>query len=454
MASPGHLAPGLWRHPDDRAKDYLDLNYWVELAKFLEEAKFHGVFFADVLGIYDVYHGPENIGPALKGPAQFPIADPSLLVGAMAYATKSLSFGVTASTTYESPYTLARKFSALDHLSHGRVGWNVVTSYLDHAAKCFGLDEQIPHDERYKRAEEFMEVTYKLWEGSWQDDAVIKDRENGVFTDPEKVRKINHKGKYFSCAGPNLIEPSPQRTPFIFQAGASSSGKAFAVRHAEAMFLPGTEPEKTKKVVDDIRKSNAEQGRDPSTLKLLAGLLVIIDETDEKAQAKYQEMLQYADLEGTGALFGGWTGTDLSAFADDEDFAFKKVGGIQSIIETWSRTIPGSKGIKWTKKRVLQEMAVSGIHAKVIGSPTTVADELQRWIDVSGVDGFNLSYAHSPGTFKDMVKYLWPELKKRGVLQEEYAVPGGTTRENYLGDGQGPRLRAGHPATAYVWKST
>lgn len=191
MTAPGHLAPGLWRHPSQEKQD---LAHWVEVAKMLDEAKFHGLFFADVLGIYDVYQGPGNDAPALRSAAQIPILDISLLVSAMAYATKDLSFGITASTTYENPYALARKFATLDQLTDGRVGWNIVTSYLQSAADSYGLDQQVEHDERYAMAEEFMEVVYKLLEQSWEDGALKADKASGVYTDPAKVHKINHAG--------------------------------------------------------------------------------------------------------------------------------------------------------------------------------------------------------------------------------------------------------------------
>ncbi|KAI3392484.1 hypothetical protein diail_5649 [Diaporthe ilicicola] len=449
MSAPGHLAPGLWRHPD---QDELTLDHWVRLAKLLEEAKFHGVFFADVLGIYDVYKGPSNNTPALQSAAQIPIGDPSLLISAMAHATKSLSFGVTASTTYENPYALARKFATLDHISQGRVGWNIVTSYLDSAAKSYGLDEQIPHDERYARADEFMQVVYKLLEGSWQEGGVVKDKKTGLYANPNAVKRIDHKGKYYQCAGPSLLDPSPQRTPFLLQAGASASGQKFAATHSEAMFLPGLIPEKTRKIVDDTRALLVQQGRKPDSVRFLTGIFIVVDETDEKAQAKFEDLLQYADLEGTAALFGGWTGTDLANFTDDEDFAFTGLGAIQSMIKAWTATVPGTEGLKWTKRRVLEQLAISGAHAKAIGSPKTVADILQRWVTEAGIDGFNLSYATTPGTFEDMIKYLWPELRARGVLQDDYPVPGGSMRETFLADGHGPRVRADHPAAAYTWK--
>ncbi|KAF9891131.1 hypothetical protein FE257_005067 [Aspergillus nanangensis] len=370
----------------------------------------------------------------------------------MASVTSSLAFGITASTTYEtSPYALARKFSTLDHLTRGRVGWNVVTSFLDSAAKAYGFDEQIPHDERYARADEYMQLTYKLWEGTWTDGAVVKDPVSGVYSDPSQVRAIEHDGKYFRSTAASQLPASRQRTPLLFQAGASPAGKQFAAKHSEVMFLPGLEPEKTRAIVEDMRNQLTAQGRAPDSIKFIAGILVIVDETDEKAQAKYEEYIAQSDLDGVATLFGGWTNNDLSKFTDDEDFAFAAVGGIQSMISSWSRTVPNSNGLKWTKRRVLQELALGGAHPRAIGSASTVADILERWVDVAGVDGFNFSYAVSPGTFEDMIEYLFPELRRRGLIWEDYEVAGGSARENYFQDGEGPRLRADHPGRQHVW---
>lgn len=343
-----------------------------------------------------------------------------------------------------------------------------MTSYLQSAADSFGLDQQVEHDERYRMADEFMEVVYKLLEGSWEDDAVVADPATGVYTDPTKVHKINHVGqvatcqpsnmgtradkprKYYKCAGPNLVQPTPQRTPFLLQAGASKAGKAFSAAHAEAMFLPGMIPQKTRDIVDSMKVLLREQGRSENSMKFIAGIFIVVDETDEKAQAKFEDLLQYADLEGTASLFGGWTGTDLSKFSDDEDFAFLGPPAIQSMISAWTATVPGTAGLKWTKRRVLQELAISGAHPRAVGSPQTVADIMQRWMDEANVDGFNISYATTPGTFEDLITYLWPELRRRGVLQTTYA--GSSMRENYLQDGLGPRSREGHPARKYAHK--
>ncbi|KAL4869936.1 hypothetical protein BDV12DRAFT_195940 [Aspergillus spectabilis] len=403
MSSPTHFAPGLWRHPRNQTHRYKEIGYWIELAKLLD-GNFHALFIADILGIYDVYNGPGNIQEALPGAAQYPISDPSLPIAAMAAVTKTLSFGITASTTYECPFLLARRYSTLDHLTNGRVAWNVVTSYLESAAKNLGRDQEVSHDERYQIADEFLEVVYKLLEGSWRDDAVILDNDLKAYTHPDRVRRINHKGKYFQVAGPHLIEPSRQRTPFIFQPGASRAGKTFATKHAEA-----------------ITRS-----------------------------------ISYADLDGSLALFGGWTGEDLGKYADDDDFEFTGPGAIQSIVSSWRATIPGSEGIKWTKKRVAQELALGGPHPRAIGSAKTVADILERWITETGVDGFNISYAVGPGDLEDVVKYLIPELSSRGVFWDPIAAEGRTTRENYFGTEfeKSSRLSRDHPGAKYRWAAS
>jgi FMN-dependent oxidoreductase (nitrilotriacetate monooxygenase family) len=371
----------------------------------------------------------------------------------MAAVTKSLSFGITASTTYEPPFLLARRYGTLDHLTNGRVAWNVVTSYLESAARNLGLETQIKHDERYSIAEEVMEVVYKLLEGSWREDSVVMDPKTKEYTRSDGVRRIDHKGKYFSVAGPHLIEPSRQRTPFIFQAGASKAGKDFATKHAEAMFLPGMTTSSVRSQVEEIRATAVSHGRDANSIKFIVGMLIIVDETDEAAQKRYEEYLSYADLEGSLALFGGWTGTDLAKYSDDEDFQFSDHGGIRSLITSWSATIPGSEGIKWTKARVAKELALGGPHPRAVGSPSTVADILEHWIAETDVDGFNVSYAVNPGDFAAVVKYLVPELKKRGVFWDSTKAEGKTMRENYLGDGKGGRLREDHPGAKHAWKA-
>ena len=449
MHSPTHLNPGLTRYPGDKGPSYKSIHHWINLAQKLEAAKFHAIFFADVLGPYDVYRGPQNTDPVIPAGAQFPINDPLYAVPAMAAATQNIGFGVTASTTYENPYALARRFSTVDHLSGGRVGWNIVTSYLDSAARNFGLDTQIEHDERYRIADEYLAVVYKLWEGSWRDEP----HADSGYADPKSVRQINHNGKYFSIPGPHLCEPSPQRTPFILQAGTSTAGKAFAATHAEAIFLHGQAPELVRPSVESIRAQATAKGRNAADIKIIAGVLVIVAETDEAAQAKFSHLASFGDREGALALFGGWSGYDLSTYADDQDFRFVEAPAVRSMVNHWASTVPGGDGQKkWDKQTIAEYLVLGGNGAKVIGSVQTVADELERWVEVGDVDGFNFSYASIPETFDDIIEFLVPELRRRGLFWEDYAVPGGTFRENmYAQDGQN-RLPKEHPGTKYAWR--
>lgn len=447
--APGHLSPGLWRHPRNATAGFNKLKYWTDLAQLLDKAGFHALFIADVLGAYDVYRGPANVDPVLASGAQFPIHDPLYLVPTLASVTKNLVFGVTASTTYDAPYAHARRFSTVDHLAEGRVAWNIVTSYLDSAARNFGLDTQIPHDERYEIAEEYMEVVYKLWEGSWRDDAAVRNEETGEFAVAGRVRQIHHKGKHFNVPGPHICEPSPQRTPFLFQAGTSKAGKEFGAKHAEAIFVGGQTPEKVRVSVDALRDLAKNRfGRNPSHLKIIAGFTIIVDETDEKAQAKRDELLSYGDKEGALALFGGWTGYDLSTYTDDEDFRFTGLPAIQSIVNGWAATVPGTDNAPWTKARIAEYLLLGGMGPKIVGSPKTVVDELERWAEIADLDGFNLSHVVSPGSFEDIIEWVLPELRRRGLFRQESGQTHVTARQTFLGQSA---LLDDHPGRKYRW---
>ena len=449
MNTPAHLSPGQWRNPRNRTTEYKSLSFWTDLAKLLDDAHIHAMFIADTLGAYDVYRGPANVVPALSSGAQFPVNDPLYLVPALAAATKNLIFGVTASVTYEKPYALARRLSTVDHLSQGRLAWNIVTSTLDSSARNHGLTAQIPHDERYAIAHEYMDVVYKLWEGSFRDDAVVQDRDAGVYIAPDAVREINHVGRYFNVPGPHFSEPSPQRTPFLFQAGVSEAGNAFGGRHGEAIFVGAQTAEGLRPKVDNIRRVAAEAGRSQEHIKVVVGICVIVAPTDEEAYAQRDEFLKYVDEEGVLTLFGGWTGIDLSKYDDDEGFDFASAPPIRSILRRWSPTVPGTD-LPWTKKRVVEYLSLGGSQPKVIGSPATVADELERWVEVAGVDGFNLSHVTNPGHFEDIIKYLLPELQRRGLFRTGVKKEGATAREAFLGSS---RLPEDHPGSQYKWRA-
>lgn len=444
MNTPGLQNPGLWSHPLDQGSQYKTIKYWQDLAVKLEAAHFTGIFIADVLGPYDVYKGPHNLGPPLIGAAQLPTNDPQLIVPVMAAVTKSIGFGITVSTTYEHPYDLARRLSTLDHLTEGRVGWNIVTSYLLSAAKAHGLPEQIDKSIRYKKADEYLDVVYKLWEGSWKDDAVVLDKKKNIYTDPERVRYIKHKGEFYQVEGVHLAEPSKQRTPVLFQAGLSPDGKEFASKHAEGIFVSGNTPEKVRDNVNDIRAKAAAKGRDPNSIKIVFGILVVVGETDESAREKFNSYIKYANLEGALALLGGWTGVDISQAPDDVNL--KTLDGPTG--DFFRKTVEEDS---ITKSEFALSIALGGRSPEVIGSAKTVADKLEKWIEISGIDGFNFKYISVPDTFDDIIKYLLPELKKRGHFDDEYYVPGGTWRENLTRNKGGRHLSKDHYGYKFKW---
>lgn len=441
MTCVSHQAAGTWRHPDSQAWKYKDLDYWIDLAKLLERGYFDSVFIADVVGVYDIYRG--SVETSLLDADQVPVNDPFFQVPAMAAVTKHLGFGVTSALTYEQPYALARKFSTLDHLTKGRVAWNVVTSYLNSAAVNLGLKQQISHDERYDIADEFLDVTYKLWEGSWDEDAVLRDRERGIFTDPSKVHPIGHKGKYYDVPGIHLSEPSPQRTPVIFQAGASSRGRAFAAKHAEGVFISPATAEQAREVSDDIRNRAVAAGRSRDSVKVFTLLTVITGESDEAAQAKYRDYLSYANGEGMLSFYGGWTGIDFSEYDPDQPLEAIDNDSIRSVLELLATADPDRK---WTPRDIIKHRSIGGLGPVLVGGPKTVADEMERWVDVGGIDGFNLAYAITPGTFEDLVEFIVPELQRRGRVRTAYE--GDTLRENLL-DGTSSYAAADHPAARY-----
>ncbi|MBV8620512.1 MAG: LLM class flavin-dependent oxidoreductase [Curvibacter sp.] len=434
----GHQSPGLWAHPRDRSWQYKDLDYWQDLARVLEKGIFDGIFIADVIGYYDVYKGSNH--HALQQAAQIPVNDPLQLAAPIALATEHLGIGITASTSFEHPYTFARRLSTADHHTKGRVGWNIVTSYLESGAKNIGQGGLRRHDNRYDVAKEYLEVLYKLFEGSWEDDAVVRDRERRIFTVPEKVHEIGHKGTYFDVPGYHLCEPSPQRTPVLYQAGASGAGKAFAAEHAECVFVAAPTQSVLKHYVDDVRQRAALAGRDPHKVLIYNLVTVIVDETDAKAQAKFEEYKRYSSYDGALVFLSGWSGIDFGQYAPTELVRRVETNAIQSVVE---HLAGGDKA--WTIEELATWGGVGGLGPVFVGSPTTVADILQQWAENTDVDGFNLAYAVAHETFADVVLHLVPELQKRGVYPKAYQP--GTLRQKLFGEGD--RLPAEHPGARY-----
>jgi FMN-dependent oxidoreductase (nitrilotriacetate monooxygenase family) len=441
-----HQSAGLWRHPRDRSDQYVSLQYWTELAKILERGKFDALFIADVLGVYDVYGG--NVDAALAEATQVPLNDPVLLIPAMSHVTRNLGFGVTCTLSFEPPYPFARRMSTLDHLTEGRIGWNIVTGYLNSAAKGVGLDAQTSHDLRYRIGDEYMEVMYKLWEGSWEDDAVIRDRTAGIFTRPDKVHKVLHEGEYYRVNAIHLSEPSPQRTPVLYQAGASNAGCEFAAKHAECVFLLGPSKQVVKPRVADIRARAVRHGRNPGDIFIFTLMTVIVGRTEEEAQAKYEEYRSFISHRGALTLLAGWTGIDFSQYQLDDVLQHIRNDAINSAVDAFTVADPNRK---WTVREVAEFVGIGGMGAIVVGSPKSVADQLQAWVSDTDVDGFNLAYAVTPESFSDFVDFVVPELQRRGVYKRDYAA--GTLREKLYGKGHS-HLPDNHPGALYRHRSS
>ena len=439
MNTPGHITHGMWRQPGNNREHYKDMRYWLELARIAESGGFDSIFIADVIGAYDVYKN--SLEPALREGMQIPNNDPLLVIPAMAAVTEHIGFGVTFSTSYEPPFAFARRMSTLDHLTAGRIGWNIVTSYLPNAARNFGLEDQIPHDTRYEIADEYMDVVYKLWEGSWDDGAVLVDRENGVYTDPSKVRPINHVGRHFKVAGPHLSEPSPQRTPLLFQASASKAGVAFASKHAEVLFTADRPPGALGSNIATIRDEAINLGRRAHDLRFLVMATVITGRTDEEVAEKLARYRRFTSAEGKfihmsipfSPLDHPAEITVREALEREGRFDLIEAGGLPLHLTVGQLSV--SVDESWDERQFF-----------VAGTPDVVADEIERWLDEVGVDGINLRQYHSFETAKDFAELVAPELRRRGRMRQAY-VEGETLRERIFGDG--PLLPERHYAARF-----
>lgn len=431
-----HITHGLWRLPDNNRERFNDIEYWTELARLLEDGGFDAVFLADVIGTYDTFRG--SAATAITEGLQIPNNDPASVVPAMAAVTRHLGFGITFSTTYEPPFAWARRVSTLDHLTKGRVGWNIVTSYLPNAARNFGHADEVAHDERFAIAEEYLDVLYKLWEGSWDDDAVVADRDGNRYADPARIRPIDHAGKYFTVAGPHLPAPSRQRTPVLFTATASAAGTAFAGRHAEVVFTCGPDVAALQRTIAGIRDAAVAAGRRAEDIKFVTIAGVIVAPTEAEARAKLAGFQQLSSRDGYLAHASlPWDPT-----AHPPTATLAEVGAQDSRAGRFRHFDPA--------QTVGDYLAGFGDLTRqpllAVGDPQQVADEIERWLDEVGIDGINLLQYHSPGTARDFIELVVPVLRDRGRLRRAYD-PAETLRDRIFGVGD--RLPDRHPAARY-----
>ncbi len=437
MNTGSHIQHGLWRHPDARQADFADVRVWIDLAKTLEAGLFDAIFFADVVGLYGPLHGDYAVN--VREGLQIPSNDPSVLLSALAVNTEHLGLALTSSVLQAHPFEFARRASTLDHISQGRLAWNVVTSTQENAARNFGHERLTDHDERYEWAEEYLDVVYKLWEGSWDDGALLKDRARGVFGDHTRIHKIHHVGKRYRVEGPHLPAPSPQRTPFLFQAGSSPAGRRFAARHAEGQFISAPHPAAAAELIAETRALAREFGRDGNDIKFLQGFVFVIGSTEEEARRQEAEFDAYVSVDGFLAHANVGVSQDTGRpYPPDTLLADIRTNGGRSHIEWLRKAMPG-------REPTVADLAglVSRRHPRLVGTPETIADQLQQW-QAAGIDGVNVINWTIPGSYEAINAHLLPVLQKRGLAKYEYRR--GSLRNKIFGH---DRLPARHPGARY-----
>lgn len=435
MNTTSHIHHGQWRRPDAQQAEFTDVNLWTELAKTLEAAKFDAMFFADVSGHYGDADAP--IDHYLEEGLQIPSNDPTVLLGALAVVTEHIGLATTSNVFQQHPFNFARQLSTLDHISDGRIAWNIVTGTQDNGARNYGLDQLTEHSERYRWADEYVDVVYKLWEGSWDDDAVIDDRAGeGRYSDPSRVHKIYHVGERYRVEGPHLPSPSPQRTPVLFQAGASVSGRTFAARNAEATFINPPNAEVAAEQIADTRQRLVAAGRQADDLKFFVGLSFVIGDTEEEAREKYNEYLEYVSDRG---YLAHRAIVDENGRVYDPDTPLKDApsNSAKGFSEWAAKAITDREPLVRDLSRKIAEENV------IVGTPEQIADQLEVWRD-AGADGINVINWVLPGSFEEFAEKLTPVLQARGLQQQDYA-PGSLRKKLFGSDYVNER----HPAAQY-----
>jgi len=420
MATGHHVAA--WRHPGSQIDSGVNIDHYIEVAKTAERGLFDQVFVADSPGLW--HRGGDE---SLSRQGRVSYFEPVTLWAALSAVTKHIGFVATASTTYEDPYLLARKFASLDHISKGRAAWNVVTTSADNVHGNFGIDAHPDPAVRYERAHEFVHVVKGLWD-SFDDDALVRDRASGVYVDPSKIHELNHVGKYFKVKGPLNIERPPQGYPVIVQAGSSEDGKELAAASAEAIFTAWTSLAEAQAFYRDVKGRLARYGRRPEQLLVLPGISPVIGRTEEEAQAKWAELqgLIHPSV-GLATLEPFWPGEDLQRWDLDAvpPYYPEPPKGINSRAHV---VIELARRERFTVRQLYEYLAGARGHWVVVGTPTTIADRIQEWFENGAADGFNVMPPVLPQSLNEFVDLVVPELQRRGLFRTAYE--GRTLREN------------------------
>ena len=435
QVSPSHHNGGLWKSPWGMKHPYWELDTWIDIAKTIEAAKFDGLFLADHLGIMGPYKG--NHRTIVEHGLVFPNDDAIIICAALAAVTEHLSLGFTSSIIQNQPFEFARLASTLDRISKGRAVWNFVTSSLSNSYRNVGFDRDPTAEERYKRADEFIEVVMALWEGSWAFDAVKRDPETGIYADPEKIFRINYDTDMYKVQGPLLTEPSPQRTPFIFTAGMSPNAFASAARNAEALLIAARDYEHVSRIAKQLNDELAKVGRRPGDVKILQMMYFVVGSTTAEAKRKHEEIMHYAYTLGKHASYGGVMGIDLGKYSIDEEFDVRTSPFFRGMFYS-ADFEPGRTSA--TIREIMDRLA----YPPIVGTPEEIADELEKWQD-AGIHGVNLGDYQFHQSYHDVAEYVMPELRKRGLAQTEYAP--GTFREKVFGEG--PHISERHPGARF-----
>ena len=409
-----------WRHPDSAPEANFSLKHLVHCIQTLERGKFDAFFMADHLAVLNM---PIE---ALKRSGTVTSFEPFTLLSALAMVTERIGLIATASTTYDAPYHIARRFASLDHISGGRAGWNIVTTSNPDAARNFGMTEHMDHAERYARAREFHDVVTGLWD-SFAEDAFIRDKESGIFWDPSRMHKLDHEGQYLSIAGPLNIARPVQGWPVIVQAGASDSGRQLAAEVAEMIFAAGGPVADARAYYADIKSRAAKAGRDPSLIKILPGALVTVAETDDAAHEKRALLDSLVHPDSGMAALSIALGTDARAF--DLDAPLPDIPETNQSQSGRQRVLERARRENLTVRQLAVALGGYG-GLSFTGSAKTIADEMQHWLESDACDGFNIMFPTIPGGVEDFVRWVVPELQRRGIFRKEYA---GTTLREHLG---------------------